>query len=217
MNQFDGICIQLGLYRTADYISLSRPNFNKNDPKAVIGEHDYPAFKELGVDRYQYIGVDCCPVSIQHMYKSYTNEIKSGEAEFVLSYVSGASGEMANFLYDFDYNDPMCVNWWTTSTLGFGDLLNSYYSRFAKIDLVVMDIEGVELSVFQDYDFSIRPRFMEIELHEVAWENETVDGFIDKMTKHDYECVSRYMESDRLHAIEQALFRDIRRNNGQHQ
>lgn len=212
MNNFDGICIQLGLYRSADYICLSYPDFDKNDPKATAGEHDYPIFKELGVNRFRYIGVDCCPVSIEHMYATYAHEIANYYAEFLQAFIYQESGVIASFPYDLDYSkgfDPTTARWRKMTTLGFGDLLD-YYTP-CKIDLVVMDIEGSELGVLRNYDFPIRPRFMEVELHEVVWQTITIQDFMLIMAAKGYECVSRYVEDDRPDdKIVQALFRDTR-------
>ena len=210
MKEFDGICLQFGLHRSAEYLPVCHGNFDK-----ITSEHKYPVFEELGVKRLRYIGFDCCPVSIQHMLKNYESEVEQGLAEFVCAYVSGQSGRYKKFphnlSYDGQYDPSVPHDWWTTFSTGFGDILQYYANNYNKVDFVVMDIEGVELEIISRYDFAIRPKFMDIELHSNNWRNMTIPEFINGMlTQHGYECVSLYTEKNRPNeSIQQALFKDI--------
>ena len=214
MKEFDGICLQLGLYRSAEYLPVCFEDFSEKSPRYyLVSKHEYPVFKELEVNRFRYIGFDCCPVSIQHMHDLYNTEVEQEWVEFVCAYVLGKGGIKRSYLHDCCYNKPydqsIPHDWRPTFSVGFGDILNHYVKEFGKIDFVAMDIEGAEFHILQHYDFTIRPKFLDIEIHESEGRGTKITEFIEGMKLYEYECVSLYTEPDRpTNSIQQALFKD---------
>ena len=66
-------------------------------------------------------------------------------------------------------------------TLPFKDLL-----EWVKPDVVTINIEGEEIPILMDYDFSIKPDTFCIEIH--TYDTAIINAFLEKMKDNGYRC-----------------------------
>ena len=163
-NGLYGICVQIGLHTSAEYLWLSDPELpppTVNCPPSI-----QETLNRIGRPRHHYIGIDCDPVSIARMWRDNADRIAAGDAEFLLAYIASRSGEPRAFAYNANY-EPVIkgIDWWMAISVSFTDFMTRCAKRYGSVEFLAMDIEGTEVEIFLDYDFSVRPRLIDLEFH----------------------------------------------------
>ena len=174
-----GVCIQVGLRDVAEYHYLSRDDWNivtVDDPLKRIPD-------DLGVDSWRYVGVDSCGSSIDHMLQRYGT---APNVDWVLGFMQPGA---ARLVQAQSHMMAHCEAGWApymTQSLSFNRLL--YGLQLTRVDVLALDIEGGEYSLFSDYDWSIKPQFMAIECHHPV---ERVTPYVRVLEGVGYDMVLR--------------------------
>ena len=148
-----GICVQIGLHDVAEYLYLAKPNW-----KEVIGKQ-----KELKqipgsvADRFtcwRYYGVDADVGSIVKMLEKY-GDVPS--ASWVQAAVGLSSIQLMKLRSYFVRGH----------FVGFACSLHHLFRllKLTQVDALVVDIEGGELRMFENYDWHIKPAYISVEVH----------------------------------------------------
>lgn len=148
-----GVCVQLGLHAVAEYLYLVRPDW-----KEVMGEQ--VALKQLPgsvSDRFtswRYYGVDCDVGSIQKMLERY-GDVAS--ADWVGAAVGVESDRLMRLPGYFARGH----------FLGFACSLQRLFALLglSHVDVLVIDVEGDEIGIFENYDWVVKPSFISVEVH----------------------------------------------------
>lgn len=149
-----GVCVQLGLHNVAEYLYLVRPDWRE-----VMADQDaLKKIPEVVSDRFsswRYYGVDCDVGSIQKMLERYGN-VSCAE------WVHAAVGMHEDSLVSLRGYFARCAHF-----LGFGCSLQRLFEmlRLAQVDVLVMDVEGGEISILENYDWVLKPGFISVEVH----------------------------------------------------
>ena len=148
-----GICVQIGLHQTAEYLYLVRPDW-----RDLIGQQDLlkqiPDSLADKFESWRYYGVDSDVASIVKMLEKYGNVPYS-------SWIQAAVGlPNDQFLKVRSYFSG-------GSFLGFGCSLQRLFRLLdlSQVDVFIIDIEGGELRLFENYDWHIKPAYISVEVH----------------------------------------------------
>ena len=149
----EGVCVQLGLHNVAEYLYLARPNW-----KDVMGEQE--ELKQLPdslTDKFvswRYYGVDYDVGSIQKMLEKYGNV---ASAHWVGAAVGVESDRLMRLPSYFTRGH----------FLSFACSLQRLFSllNLSHVDVLVIDVEGDEISIFENYDWVVKPSFISVEVH----------------------------------------------------
>ena len=151
-----GICLQIGLNKTSEYLYLVDPTYNDFEGDAPREIPPHISFKS-----WKYYGVDCDPCSICRMLETHQfNEnaewivaaINEGVDPYLFRYGSWFVGEVNK--HPSFYVPSISLDRLIDS-LGFG-----------KLDVLAIDIEGLEFPVFRSYSWRIKPEFIAVESHD---------------------------------------------------
>ena len=147
-----GVCVQIGLHKTTEYLYLVNPIFQESKQPPAVPE---PLKK---FDKWIYYGIDVDPCSICEMLNRYPKHpdihwIAAGisASTKVLKYNSWYIGESRN-------HPPFHA-----AALTFDSLIDGL--QLQKIDVLAIDIEGTELELFENYSWRIKPQFIAVESH----------------------------------------------------
>lgn len=148
-----GVCVQIGLHNVAEYLYLVRPNW-----KEVMGEQvELIQIPDSVADRFtswRYYGVDYDVGSIQKMLERY-GDVAS--AHWVAAAVGVASDRMMRRPCYFTRGH----------FLGFACSLQRLFSllNLSHVDVLVIDVEGDEIGIFENYDWMVKPSVISVEVH----------------------------------------------------
>lgn len=176
MAEEKGFVVQIGLRDKAEMLYLTKPNWRQenHNRKSFKGDKDHepkiyiPDEIADGIESWQYFGIDQSPASIELMIKKYKdrgtwicNNLKvSGDPKY--------SCIWDEFFYGHILGDPTTSNphFLKSAPVEMSDVFRSVY--LWRIDALIIDIDGVESSLFDRYDWSLTPKFIHIELHPFA-------------------------------------------------
>lgn len=198
-----GKCLQIGIHTAAEYIYLAYPNW-KNE--ASIHQEFFlkPIIEEFGdVTKWDYIGIDLCPLSISMMIREYfwlTN------AKWLSACIAGTSKkrlvERESF-FKSGVSDNKHISNFISPVLSLDELL---LSIDGDIDILAMDIEADEIEVFKNCQWQKKPKYISVECHcligctdsELIESRKVVAKEIQTyIEKHDY--VSEIRETEHGH------------------
>ena len=159
------ICVQIGLWQSAEYIFLAagklpklyRKNSTNSEVLLFPGEVMlYP--EEYHDGEWQYFGIDCDPASVVLMSNKY--DFLTGNIDWVCARIIPKGMKLVEGY----------TNWASHSTVKIYELGIDLSTLFQQlnldaVDLLVVDIEGAEYEIFDEFDFEIKPKFIILELH----------------------------------------------------
>ena len=158
----EGIVVQIGLEQTAEMLYLTDPDWkqkNREQPEVCVPDEIIE-----GIESWNYFGIDRDPTSIALMIDKYKsrgtwvcNNLKVGDD---LKYAS-----IWTRLHKHIQNAPSTQNrqFLRSVPVEMSDVFRHLYIH--RIDVMVVDVDGVETCLFERYDWRIIPRFIHIELH----------------------------------------------------
>lgn len=169
MSDATGICLQMGLFRTAEYLYLTGTEKSEIDDLKGI-----PDFLEY--TNWKYYGIDCDPCSIAYMLQKYhTNKF----AEWVLASINQGVSPSMKYVPTWYIGDADEAYYYVP-TISFDTLIDSL--GLEKIDILAVDIEGVELGMFKNYSWRLKPAYIAVESH-----NEQHIEILDVIEKQGYK------------------------------
>lgn len=161
MKDKKGICIQIGLKRTAELLYLTRPDWKSIMP--TVAEENKRLYTEFDFDRWDYFGIDCDPGSITGMLGG---DVRTRE-DFPYN-VDNA--HWINCLivpcqkpYLRKIKSAICTEECYVVSVSLEFIVQQL--NLPKIDVLVMDIEGDEVDVLGNYNFDIKPSYIIVETH----------------------------------------------------
>lgn len=148
-----GVCVQLGLHNVAEYLYLVKPNW-KSDMASLEILKQIPDFIANKFTNWRYYGVDCDVGSIVKMLEKYGNLSSA-------SWVHAAVGMPADQLM------RLPSYFAGGHFIGFGCSLQRLFRllKLSQVDVLVIDVEGSEISIFENYDWHIKPSYISVEVH----------------------------------------------------
>ena len=152
----EGICIQIGLNETAEYLYLSEPDWKEKmrviDPLEILPEslHQYTSWRYFGIDRD--------PASIILMMNKYPNREN-------IVWIQSFLHENVSTL---EYTESWLNNFrrFLMFTMSFDMLVDAL--EIDSIDVLAIDIEGDEEILFNKYSWRLKPKYITVEAHENA-------------------------------------------------
>ena len=151
-----GVCIQAGLYSTAEYLYLSEENWNEHIPARSPNWNPHPKIVE-SIESWDYYGIEHDP----HMLIRLIEEIGKNSGNWINTSLSGKTHERRYRLMtggDHQIISPIYVPFQTLDELLFGLGLN-------RVDILALDIENDEFLVLRDYSWRILPQMIACEVH----------------------------------------------------
>ena len=160
-NTKQGVCIQMGLNREAEYLYLTNPHWLEKMKQVNRIKALPKAFHHLS--KWDDYGIDCDPASISLMLHTHPQQEC---VKWIHACIGGEDGQVATMLENWhgetkDY--PFCVPFLTT-TVTLDTLIKGLCLE--KIDVLTLDIEGTELRLFQTYQWHIYPTYIAVEIHD---------------------------------------------------
>lgn len=204
-NNETGIAVQIGLAGVAEYSYLAEDNWLDIMNTQIEPIKHIPHCLH-GYKQWQYIGVDgdvSCSVALQSIDKPY---LYCQEADFShfypkdnVNYICAVMrGEPRNDisieLQKFPFGQHLVKSIPDGAYAGsfvqvmtLDQLLGNIWSQ---IDVLAVDIEGEEVSLFQNYRWHIKPKFIAVEFHGCfAQVTISDDEFVSLFEKQGYNLV----------------------------
>jgi len=151
INNDTGICIQIGLYTKAEYFFVT-------DADYTLSSRKLPEAITAPYTQWRYYGIDQDCGSIAFMIGKY-DDIEN--AMWIQAAINRDSRLKKITSWKVRGRRKFYMKSTTLETL-FSDL------NLPRIDVLAMDIEGDEREVFENYPWTIYPRFMNIEVHKTG-------------------------------------------------
>ena len=171
--------VQVGLFRDAELAYLADSRWRAQ--LSHVAEEDRIITPSADV-QYTFFGFDADPFSITRLVSQYRHNPRVWFGCLCL----GTEGSQQERLLR-----PMC-SWFgskpqsVVTVVTLAQLLETY----APCDVLRVDIEGGELAVFEEYDFSMCPRYLQIEIHPCFLsEPRAVDRVVDVVVRNGYRLV----------------------------
>ena len=166
-----GVCLQIGLNETAEYLRLVDPSYTESE-----GDVSREIPPHISFNSWKYYGVDCDPCSICKMLEDHGGK---DNVEWVVAAINkGVVPHLFSaeswFIGDKEDHPPFYV-----MSMSFDFLI--YSLGLDKIDVLAIDIEGMELPLFRSYSWCIKPQFIAVESHDDQHEE-----LISIITSHGY-------------------------------
>ena len=150
-----GICVQIGLLRTAEYLYLVDPKYS------VASEQPVDIPKTLEFDTWQYYGIDADPCSIAKMVAEYHE--CSPNANWILAFINeGRPVSLKHhntFWVPYEQRQNNCY----VPSMSLDFLIKAL--ELPKIDVLAVDIEGMESPMLKSYSWHVKPAFIAVETH----------------------------------------------------
>ena len=167
-----GVCIQLGLHNTAEYLYLTEDNWKDIEVDALN------RVPHSGVDEWCYYGIDAEGESISMMLRQH---VHNPRAIWIQSYIAPGPTQLVKYKL-FGGNEPRPS--YFAPTISFDKMLSEL--NIKRIDVLAVDIEGTEYELFEAYGWNIKPRFISVELHNTS---HTDTSFITLIESIGYDTV----------------------------
>lgn len=195
-----GICLQIGLFLTAEYHYLVLDNWK---------EHSDETLKAIFPDRdqWEYYGVDCDPLTLHYVVANYENAARvnwvCAAVKYGVPLIKMASPhrniEPEEKAMYTDGKDLIHSEYYTPcfSLKALVDALN-----LSTVDILIMDIEGDEFAVLDSGDlWEVSPRFIDIEMHFGDTHRNQhffrdANTFENMFQTHGYRCISRKNQNE---------------------
>lgn len=148
-----GVCVQIGLHDIAEFLYLAKPNW-QSDMASQEKLNQIPVDLADKFTSWRYYGVDCDVGSIVKMMEKY------GDVPFA-SWVQAAVGLQPDQLM------KLRSYFVSGHFIGFACSLQRLFRllNLSQVDVLVVDIEGGEIRMFENYDWHIRPGYISVEVH----------------------------------------------------
>lgn len=150
-----GTCLQIGLQQSTEYLYLTDTNWREQlesiDPILRIPESVCE-----DIETWRYIGVDQDPNSIAHLCQMH-----GAKGRWITAQVGSESGaliEINSHLWGDDKFQGLHA-----TVLSLEHIINGF--GLNPLDVLAMDIEGMEFGVLRDYSWIVKPRFITVEIH----------------------------------------------------
>ncbi len=148
-----GVCVQIGLHDTAEFLYLTKPNW-KSD---IVSQDILKQIPNDIADKYttwRYYGIDSDVGSIAKMLQKYGNPPSTHWVHAAVGMPSDMYMKLRSYLPNGYF-------------YGFGCSLQRLFRmlNITQVDVLVIDIEGGEIRLFDDYDWHIFPSYISVEVH----------------------------------------------------
>lgn len=148
-----GVCVQIGLHLTAEFLYLAHGNWRE-----LMGEQvemkRLPMSMVEGFQSWRYYGVDSDVASIGKMLEKYGNVSNSNWVHAAVGMHSDQLMKLSSHIAGGHF-------------LGFACSLQRLFGmlNLRQVDVLNIDVEGYEIQIFEDYDWVIKPRYISVEVH----------------------------------------------------
>ena len=195
-NRDMGTVMQIGIGGVAEYMYLLVPNWQQNMHENVAPLLHVPEQFEKD-DNWVYIGIDCDISSIYYMLAKYQMPNAYWISAFVTNEEEGLQFLSSDAVHHDLFVEHSPFNW-NSSERSFYYTPKKSLSQIVqdlgitKLDVLVIDIEGHEVSIFENYDWRVRPTFIAVEFHHCYPDVVKIspEGFIKIFTDQGYKKIT---------------------------
>lgn len=175
-----GVCIQVGLRDVAEYIYLVDDDWRKSlsevsDPLKRVPE-------DIDVDSWRFIGVDSCGYSIHEMITKHG--VENPDVAWVLGFLKAGHSRLTRAQSHMIHGSEAGWAAYQMPSISLQNLVADL--GLTRIDVLALDIEGMEQDLLRGYDWRIKPDFMAIECH---YDKERTEQFITEIENQGYKAV----------------------------
>ena len=185
--QKKGVCVQIGIQDSADFAYLADRDWQakmetapplKRIPEAVAN----------GFQAWKYYGIDADCVWIAEMLK----RDHPPNTHWIQAFIATADGQVCEVE---SMMSETRIRPFATVSVTLDTLLQDL--EITDVDVLVVDVEGAEMEIFEAYDWGIKPRYITVECHgdrhvpNVANEkllDQNVGEMIDFLKSKGYAC-----------------------------
>ena len=148
-----GVCVQIGLHSTAEYLYLAKPNW-LTIMKEQVELKRLPTSLTDGIQSWRYYGVDCDVGSIVKMMEKYGNVTSASWVQAAVGLPTDQLMKLRSYFVRGHF-------------LGFACSLQRLFRmlNLQQVDVLNIDVEGYEIQIFENYDWVIKPRYVSVEVH----------------------------------------------------
>lgn len=170
----NGVCVQIGLFLTAEYAYLADETWRgrmKYQPRLL----QLPKQIYEKMDTWSYFGVDECPTSTAHL-----GVLHWGDCRWVTASIGvGHHISQVNTRFTPENNGKVYAVQIPLHAL-FKEL------GLSVVDVLAMDVEGMELMIFEHFDWKIKPRYITVEVHSFPEFIDNYDKLLPLIEKQGY-------------------------------
>jgi len=170
------VCVQIGLCESLEGMYLVYPsdNFVNNTKYRYANNMEVvrSLLDDLKGDDWYYWGVDSDIASVFYLVQEYGGYLRNERCHLLLASVGGETKISQGDLFwsmpthsgRFKYLNPPFYNGSVLRPeLSLKDLF--FYLGLPSVDLLILDCEGSEYEIFENYDFSVKPKCIVVECH----------------------------------------------------
>ena len=163
-----GVCVQIGLHIWAEYLYLTDPNWRKEMLELHEAVH-LPIDVTHNIESWDYYGVDADFNSIRYMVETHGTKgtwipawITQNQHQY--NETQNRMFEDGAWIPDNKGDLKLLRHSVHTPMLSLSDLFRQL--NLSNVDLLMVDIDWWEYVIFVDYDWSVYPNCIRIEIHE---------------------------------------------------
>ena len=132
---------------------------------------------------WNYYGIDVDPASVLKMAEDWG---LSEDYKFIQAFVTAKTGEIVEGWHHLDYEqDPEPRQPYYCVSISLSDLLNQLASEDGTIDVLIIDVDGYEWEIFRDYDWSVQPTYICLEVN-LFEDSHDIEEFSELFRQHGY-------------------------------
>ena len=179
-------CVQIGLNMTAEYLYLVDNSLTTPEICSLL-----QSFQE---GEWTYYGVDANPASIVFVANKYVHLNRS---HLVCCKIAADTGLEAAALFwgKHIWAENMSIKnlekqSFFVGTFSLGNFLSALELKY--VDLLAIDVEGEEFTIFENYDWNVKPERLRVEVH--CWDKkmEKANTFVDMVVSQGYEVEGKF-------------------------
>ena len=157
-----GVCVQIGLARTAEYIFLVEKNWKEVAQQRRVDD-PCNSIPEYFIDKYtdwKYYGIDADPGSIEYLSLIY-KYLNTDDVTWIQAFIRDVESEkIARVKSLISLSDKRYLY---VPTISLSDVFAFF--KIDALDILAIDVEGAEKGIFETYDWEIKPAFISVEVH----------------------------------------------------
>ena len=190
-----GLCVQIGLNHTAEGLAITHPTDWKSQiPKLREADICSNFLYQLDFTSWKYVGVDADPASIIRMIETHGT---SENHQFVQSFLEAETGKLTKGWYNLDYSQEIEPEPYYNFSVSLDDLLTEIRDNqnTETIDLLIIDIDSWEWTVLENFDWSVKPTYICLEVN-IIDETCNLSDFCKMFIENGYEEFKRIVIPD---------------------
>lgn len=153
-----GNIVQIGVQHTAEYLPLAQAGEAWRDLDFGDKRRGLPSLDVFDdIESWAYYGIDSDPNSIVLMTQRYGDQ-----ASWILASVCGKPSARLIKSTNWFFDDNVFKGIYAP-VLSLEEIFESM--GLDHVEMLILDIEGTEIELFDNYQFAVKPRFISVDIH----------------------------------------------------